>query len=201
MMHGEEMQQAMKVLAQLPGLGQRSARRALLHLLIHKDRKMAPLIQALKTCYETIHPCAQCGNLDTVNPCHLCQSPRRHRYQLCIVESVSDLWAMERTGTYHGLYHVLGGVLSAMDNVQPEDLGIPRLIERVHALNVEEVIFALSASLEAQTTTFVITESLPKSLKTTQLAHGIPIGGELDYMDDATLQTALQRRGVLQGVG
>ena len=186
MIHGEEMQQAMKVLAQLPGLGQRSARRALLHLLIHKDRKMAPLIQALKTCYETIHPCGQCGNLDTINPCHLCQSPRRHRHQLCVVESVSDLWAMERTGTYHGLYHVLGGVLSAMDNVRPEDLGIPRLIERVHTLEVEEVIFALSASLEAQTTTFVITESLPKSLKTTQLAHGIPIGGELDYMDDAT---------------
>ena len=197
MIQGEEMQQAIKVLAQLPGFGQRSARRALLHLLIHKDRKMAPLIQALKTCHDTIVACRMCGHLDTVNPCHICQSPRRHRHQLCVVESVSDLWAMERTGSYHGLYHVLGGGLSAMDDVRPEHLGLSRLIERVDDLQVEEVIFALNASLEAQTTVFVITESLPKSLKITQLAQGIPIGGELDYMDDATLQTALQRRGVL----
>jgi len=196
-MQSEEMQQAIKGLAQLPGFGQRSARRALLHLLVHKDKKMVPLIQALKTCYDTITTCGTCGNLDTVNPCHICQSPRRQRHQLCIVESVSDLWAMERTGSYHGLYHVLGGVLSAMDDVRPEHLRISQLIDRVHDLAVEEVIFALNASLEAQTTAFVITESLPKTLKITQLAHGIPIGGELDYMDDATLQTALQRRGVL----
>ena len=196
-MYGESLQQAIKLLSQLPGFGHRSARRVILHLLLNRQKKLLPLIEVLQNCYDTIHTCSQCVNLDTLNPCHLCQSPKRNKKQLCIVETVADLWAIERVGTYHGLYYVLGGVLSAIDNIKPEDLGIPALIEKVEGLQVDEVIFALSASLDAQTTTFVITQSLTKNIKITQLAQGIPVGGELNYMDDATLQMALQYRGAI----
>lgn len=186
-------------LGSLPGLGSRSARRIALHLLQKKDDKMKPLAFALQDAAERVRTCDACGNLDMTNPCLLCTDQSRDQAQICIVAQVSDLWAIERTGAYNGLYFVLGGVLSALDGIGPEDLGLERLERRVRQGNVREVILALSATVNGQATGHFIADRLNVdtahgSLKISRLAHGVPIGGELDYLDEGTITTALKKR-------
>jgi recombination protein RecR len=188
------LDQLIQLLAKLPGLGPRSARRAALHLAKRRESLMEPLAKALAEAARTIRPCARCGNLDTIDPCAVCADPKRDQTTICVVEDVADLWAIERTQSYAGLYHVLGGRLSALDGVQPEDLRIPLLLERV-ASGVAEVIIALDATVEGQTTAHYIADRLVKlGPKVTRLAHGVPVGGELDYLDEGTLTAALRAR-------
>jgi recombination protein RecR len=189
-----------KNLAVLPGLGPRSARRIALQLLSSRERTLRPLIAALEEADERIHPCAQCGNLDLTDPCRLCNDPRRDKGLLCVVAGVADLWAVERTGAFRGLYHVLGGVLSAMDGVGPGDLRIEKLLARAAEENVREIIIALSATVDGQATAHYLTDRLldrRKSLHISRLAHGVPVGGELDYLDDGTIATALTSRAAV----
>ncbi len=197
-MQSEELIRLIRLLSKLPGLGPRSGRRAALHLVQNKENALAPLIEALNTAKEMIQTCQTCGNLDTLNPCSLCQNKGRDLKTLCIVEDVSDLWALERSGSFKGLYYVLGGTLSALSGIGPEELKIPELLTRLHNEAVEEVILALNATIEGQTTAHYIQsqlEDLP--LKVTALAHGVPVGGELNYLDDSTLATALSARRLL----
>ncbi len=196
-MNETPLDRLMKSLAGLPGLGTRSARRIALHLLTNKHQKMIPLMEALQHTAETVVTCHICGNLDTTDPCRLCQDQKRTAETLCIVGSVADLWAIERTGMYKGQYHVLGGVLSALDGIGPEDLTIAALEKRVAAGGFSEAIMALSATVDGQTTAHYLAERLAHlvpSLKITRLAHGVPVGGELDYLDDGTITTALKSR-------
>jgi recombination protein RecR len=182
-------------LSKLPGFGKRSARRSVLHLVTHKEDVMLPLIEALQNAVNTISVCESCGNVDTQNPCHICTNEKRSQEQLCIVEEVSDLWALERSNTYHGQYCVLGGTLSAIEGRNPSDLNIEMAIERVRIGAVKEVILATNATVEGQTTAHYITERLKEfDVTVSRIAHGIPIGGELDYLDEGTLGTALQAR-------
>lgn len=184
-----------KMLSGLPGLGNRSARRIALHLLNKRDTLMFPLAGALQRAAEEIQACSTCYNLDMHNPCGICNDQRRDRKTICVVSQVSDLWAIERTGAYKGLYHVLGGVLSALDGIGPADLKIAELTQRVKDQSVEEVILALSATVDGQSTAHYISDQLsglPVDL--THLAHGVPVGGELDYLDDGTITTALKSR-------
>lgn len=182
-------------LAKIPGLGPRSARRAVLFLLKRREALMLPLIEALREVSETIQPCPVCGNWDVTIPCALCRDLLRDESTICVVEDVADLWAMERSKAYKGLYHVLGGTLSALEGVRPADLRIDALMARVQSGNVREVILALSATIEGQTTAHYVAERLTDSgVKTSHLAHGLPIGGELDYLDEGTLTAALQAR-------
>ena len=184
-----------KQLSSLPGLGRRSAKRIALHLLMNKDNLMLPLAKNLNYAAETIQTCESCGNLDEGDICRICRDPKRDRDTLCVVASVADLWAIERTRTYKGTYHVLGGVLSAMDGVGPKDLAIDSLLENIREQNVKEVILALSATVDGQSTAHYITDLLDKpDIKISKLAHGMPVGGELDYLDDGTIATALKAR-------
>lgn len=189
------LQNLTQLLARIPGLGPRSARRALIHLLGHREHLMKPLSANLQTVLETIQNCNLCGNYDTQSPCHICQDPKRDRSVLCVVEDVADLWALERTPSFRGGFHVLGGTLSAIHGIGPQDLRIPQLVTRLQDGEVQEVILALSATVEGQTTAHYVADRLASfSIKVTALAHGIPVGGELDYMDEGTLTTALQSR-------
>jgi recombination protein RecR len=183
-------------LSSLPGMGPRSARRVALHLIERKDASLKPLIASLTKAHDTISTCDECGNLDHSNPCGLCRDHARDGQSICVIANVADLWAIERTRTFKGLYHVLGGILSAVDGVRVENLTIPHLIERIQKHNVTEVILALSATVEAQATCHVVMDHLENlNVKITRLAHGVPVGGELDYLDDGTIKAALRARG------
>jgi recombination protein RecR len=184
-----------RMLAGLPGLGNRSARRIALHLLGKRQNMMIPLADALRKAAEEIKECPDCGNLDMMQPCGICRNPARDREKICVVAQVSDLWAVERTSAYKGLYHVLGGLLSALDNIGPDDLKIPKLVARSEDERVKEVILALSATVDGQSTAHYIADHLDTAaINVTRLAHGMPVGGELDYLDDGTITTALKSR-------
>ncbi len=190
-----EIEALVALLAKVPGLGPRSARRAALQLLKRKDQLMLPLAAALAEAAEKVKPCANCGALDTSDPCALCSAPDRDDGGICVVAEVGDVWALERAGAFKGRYHVLGGVLSALDGVRPEHLRVARLLERVAAGGVREVILALAATVDGQTTAHYLAERLqPLGVATTRLSHGVPVGGELDLLDDGTLFAALQSR-------
>ncbi|WP_421761151.1 recombination mediator RecR [Devosia sp.] len=191
---GPEIEQLILLLARLPGLGPRSARRAVLQLIKKKDSLMIPLAAALDRAVEAVTVCAVCGNVDTRSPCHICADPRRNESGLLIVvEDVADLWALERAGVGAVKYHVLGGVLSPLDGVGPDDLSIDALIRR--APDFSEIVLAVNATVEGQTTAHYITDRLqPSGIKITRLAHGVPVGGELDYLDEGTLSQALKAR-------
>ena len=194
----QEIERLIQLLARLPGLGPRSARRAALQLIKKPDTMMEPLARALAAAAAAIQTCTDCGSIDTKNPCAICTDPERDVTQLCIVEEVADLWAIERTGSFPGRYHVLGGRLSALDGIGPEDLNIVSLVARVAAQDVKEVILATNLTVDGQTTAHYLTERLePTGVKVTRLAHGVPVGGELDYLDDGTLTAALRARRTL----
>jgi recombination protein RecR len=192
---GPEIERLIQLLARLPGLGPRSARRAALHLIKKRDLLMAPLAAALQSAMEKIAICRICGNLDTQNPCAVCSDPRRDPSIIIVVADVADLWALERAHAVDARYHVLGGTLSPLDGVGPEDLSIEALITRAHAPEVKEVILALNATVDGQTTAHYITDLLTGAgVKATGLAHGVPVGGELDYLDEGTLTAAIRSR-------
>lgn len=186
-----------RLLGSMPGLGNRSARRIALHLLSKRGSLMMPLANALRDAAENVQSCAVCGNLDMIDPCGICIDPRRSQTQICVVAQVSDVWAIERTGAFKGRYHVLGGLLSALDGIGPKDLRIDYLVTRIKDAEVkpEEVILALSATVDGQSTAHYISDYLAQTgVKITHLAHGVPVGGELDYLDDGTIITALRSR-------
>ena len=188
-----EIETLIDLLARLPGLGPRSARRAVLALLKKREGLMVPLAQSMAQVALAIRDCTTCGNIGTADPCPICANPARDTGEICVVEDVADLWAMERGGVFKGRYHVLGGTLSALDNVTPEALRIPYLVER--ARGAGEVILALNATIDGQTTAHYIAEALaPTGVAVTSLAQGVPIGGELDYLDDGTIGAALRAR-------
>lgn len=194
-MASAEIEMLTQALARLPGLGPRSARRAVLHLLKKREGAMVPLLRALEKVSETLSTCHVCGNVDTTDPCGICNDPRRDARMLCVVEDVSDLWALERSRLFPGKFHVLGGRLSALEGVRPEDLNIASLLSRIAAGGIDEVVLAMNATLEGQTTAHYIAERLENApVRITQLAHGLPVGGELDYLDDGTLAQALRAR-------
>jgi recombination protein RecR len=181
--------------AKLPGLGPRSARRVVLHLIKNRDRLLNPLVASLMETDANIRDCKICGNLDVSDPCGICSDFRRDKTQICVVEEIADLWAVERSGMFKGSYHVLGGVLSALDGKGPDQLNIDALVERARNLQILEVIIATNATIEGQTTAHYISDRLADcNVKISRLAHGIPIGGELDYLDDGTLGAALKAR-------
>jgi len=191
---GPEIERLIQLLAKLPGLGPRSARRAALVLLKKRELLLEPLAAALRDAADAITICEVCGNLDTTSPCALCRDPRRDSHVLCVVEDVADLWALERANVFKGRYHVLGGALSALDGVTPERLNVKSLLERVTG-GVEEVILAMNATVEGQTTAHYLLDALePIGVKVTRLAHGVPVGGELDYLDEGTLSAAFSAR-------
>jgi recombination protein RecR len=184
-----------QLLAKLPGLGPRSARRAALHLVKRRESLMQPLAEVMRTAAERIRACSICGNLDTEDPCALCRDTRRDPHVLCVIEDVADLWAIERTAAFRGRYHVLGGTLSALEGVGPEDLRIDALIARASSGEVKELILALNATFEGQTTAHYVTDRLAGTgVVVSRLAHGVPVGGELDYLDEGTLSAALAQR-------
>ena len=190
-----EIETLIDMMARLPGLGPRSARRAVLHLVKKRDPLMRPLSQAMQAVAENARDCGTCSNIATTPICGICANPDRATGTLCVVEEVSDLWALERGGAFGGRYHVLGGTLSALDSVGPEELRIPELAQRVHDEAITEVILALNATVDGQTTAHYIAETLePTGVRVTSLAQGVPIGGELDYLDDGTIQAALRAR-------
>ena len=194
---GPEIERLIQLLARLPGLGPRSARRAALHLVKRKEQLLEPLAQAMGVAVEKVVVCGACGNIDTSDPCAICTDPRRDRHTLVVVEDVSDLWALERAGVMNALYHVLGGTLSPLDGIGPDDLNIAGLIDRVRAEDaaVKELVIAVNATLEGQTTAHYITDRLEGADVTiTRLAHGVPVGGELDYLDEGTLSAAIRAR-------
>ncbi len=191
----DPVEQLVALLSRLPGLGRRSARRAVLKMLGDPARLMLPLASALEAAAEAVRPCRVCRNLDAMDPCHVCRDPRRERGLVCVVEGVADLWALERAGAHRGLYHVLGGTLSALAGVGPEDLSIGPLVERVAAGGVEEVILALPATVEGATTGHYVADRLrATAVPVTRLAQGVPMGGALDVLDDGTLAAALRAR-------
>jgi len=184
-----------QALARLPGLGPRSARRAVLHLLKRREATLVPLLKALERVSEKLAVCDVCGNVDTSDPCSICTDPRRDARMLCVVEEVSDLWALDRARLFPGAYHVLGGRLSALEGVRPEDLTVDKLVARVGRGGIDEVVLAMNATLEGQTTAHYLVDRLEKfPIRITQLAHGLPVGGELDYLDEGTLAQALRAR-------
>lgn len=195
---GPEIQKMIDLIAKLPGLGPRSARRATLFLLKRQDKLLRPLAEALGDAADKIEQCRTCGNYDTLQPCAVCRATGRDDGLLCVVEDVPDLWALERAGAFRGRYHVLGGVMSALDGVGPDDLTIGLLVSRVEAGGIREVILALNATVDGQTTAHYVAERLEGlGVEVSRLAHGVPVGGELDHLDDGTLATALRsRRGV-----
>jgi recombination protein RecR len=194
-MASQEIEVLSQALARLPGLGPRSARRAVLHLMKKREAALQPLLAALQNVSEKLSTCSTCGNVDTADPCGICSDPRRDEKSLCVVEEVADLWALDRSRLFPGRYHVLGGRLSALEGVRPEDLGIDKLVKRVAAGGIDEVVLAMNATLEGQTTAHYLAERLEKfPVRLTQLAHGLPVGGELDYLDEGTLAQALRAR-------
>lgn len=189
------IEQLIKRLSRLPGLGPRSARRAALHLINHRDGQMVPLAEDMLTVAHAIRRCTECGNLDMTSRCGICQDNSRDQKRLCIVEDVADLWAMERAAVFGGRYHVLGGVLSAIDGVGPDNLRLDYLVERTKTEQIEEVILALSATVDGQATAHYIADKMTGlNARITRLAHGVPVGGELDYLDDGTLAQAMKAR-------
>ena len=192
---GVEIERLIQLLAKLPGLGPRSARRAALYLIKNREKLLSPLSLAMADAQDKVTVCSEGGNVDTIDPCTICVDPRRDRTTICVVEEVGDLWALERAGAWTGLYHVLGGTLSAMEGIRPEDLSINHLIERAAATGMREVVLATNATVEGQTTAHYITERLKGlGLSTSRLAHGVPVGGELDYLDEGTLTAAMRAR-------
>jgi recombination protein RecR len=195
---GPEIEKLIQLLAKVPGLGPRSARRAALHLVKKKDQLLGPLADAMGDAYAKVRICSCCGNVDTSDPCSVCTDDRRDNSVIIVVEDVSDLWALERAGAMNTAYHVLGGTLSPLDGVGPDDLNIKGLIERVSKGGVRELIIAVNATVEGQTTAHYITDQLDGlDVKITRLAHGVPVGGELDYLDEGTLTAALRARTVI----
>jgi recombination protein RecR len=194
-MAGSEIERLIELLAKLPGLGPRSARRAALHLIKRKEQLLVPLAAALEDAASNMRACSVCGNLDTADPCAICTDARRERSLVCVVEEVGDLWAMERSGAFKGVYHVLGGTLSALDGVGPGDLSIAPLVSRVEKGEIKEVILAMNATVDGQTTAHYVAERLAATgVSVTKLAYGLPVGGELDYLDQGTLSAALKAR-------
>jgi recombination protein RecR len=190
-----EIDALIALMARLPGLGPRSARRMVLHLIKKRGQVMLPLAKAMESVARTARECQLCGNISTATICALCNDPRRETGEICVVEDVSDLWAMERGGAFRGRYHVLGGTLSALDAIGPDDLRIPALVARISAEGVREVILALNATVDGQTTAHYIAEMLePTGVSMTALAQGVPMGGELDFLDDGTISAALRAR-------
>lgn len=192
---GPEIERLIQLLARLPGLGPRSARRAALHLVRKRTDLMEPLSAAFADALAKIVVCDTCGNVDTRDPCTVCADPARDRTMLIVVENVADLWALERAGAASGRYHVLGGTLSPLDGVGPDDLNLARLVERAYDPDVKEVVLALNATVDGQTTAHYVTDLLRDAeVKVTRLAHGVPVGGELDYLDEGTLSAAIRSR-------
>ncbi len=192
---GDEIQRLIDLLAKLPGLGPRSGRRAALHLIKKQDLLLEPLAKAMADVAEKVATCSVCGAVDTRDPCSICCDPERKADAICVVEEAGDLWALERTGAFKGRYHVLGGVLSALDGVGPEDLHIPELAERAKDAAVTEVVLALNATVDGQTTAYYIADALEGcGVSVSGLAQGVPIGGELDYLDDGTISAAFRQR-------
>ena len=189
-----DIEALIEMMAKLPGLGPRSARRAVLHLLRRRGQVMAPLAEAMRGVAESARDCVVCGNIATGEICEICADPGRATGEICVVEDVADLWAMERTGAFGGRYHVLGGLLSALDAVGPAELGLPRLARRVEEAGIAEVILALGATVDGQTTAHYVADLLEDRVKVTTLAQGVPVGGELDYLDDGTIGAALKAR-------
>ncbi len=194
-MASQEIETLTAALSRLPGLGPRSARRAVLWLIKRRETSLVQLLDALAAVRETLVECGTCGNIDTSNPCGICTDPRRDARSICVVEEVADLWALDRARLFTGKYHVLGGRLSALDGVRPEDLSIDRLLTRIAGGDIDEVVLAMNATLEGQTTAHYIAERLETCpVRVTQLAHGLPVGGELDYLDEGTLAQAIRAR-------
>lgn len=194
-MASQEIETLANALARLPGLGPRSARRAVLWLVKNREQALPTLLTALGAVQDTLVECDTCGNVDTKNPCGICADPRRDQKSLCVVEDVADLWALDRARLFTGRYHVLGGKLSALDGIGPEDLNVASLLVRVEQGGIDEVVLAMNATLEGQTTAHYLAERLEAfPLRITQLAHGLPVGGELDYLDEGTLAQALRAR-------
>ncbi len=194
-MASPEIEALTSALARLPGLGPRSARRAVLHLIKRREAALVPLLDALGAVAGRLTTCATCGNVDTTDPCAICADPRRDTRQLCVVEEVADLWALDRSRLFPGRFHVLGGRLSALEGVRPEDLTIDALVRRVEGGGIDEVVLAMNATLEGQTTAHYVAERIERfPVRVTQLAHGLPVGGELDYLDEGTLAQALRAR-------
>ncbi len=192
---GPEIERLIQLLARLPGLGPRSARRAALHLVRKRAELMEPLSTAFIDALAKIEVCGTCGNVDTRDPCTVCADPTRDRLILVVVENVADLWALERAGVVAGRYHVLGGTLSPLDGVGPDDLNLKKLVSRVHEGETKEVLLALNATVDGQTTAHYVTDLLRDTgVKVTRLAHGVPVGGELDYLDEGTLAAAIRQR-------
>lgn len=192
---GPEIERLIQLLAKLPGLGPRSARRAVLQLIKKKDALLVPLAAAMAEAAEKACICSSCGNVDTRDPCTICADPRRDAASICVVEEVGDLWALERAGAHQGRYHVLGGVLSALDGVGPDDLNIGKLVERARNGEVTEIILAMNATVDGQATAHYIMDRLDGTgISISRLAHGVPVGGELDYLDDGTLAAAMKSR-------
>lgn len=195
---GPEIERLIQLLAKVPGLGPRSARRAALHLIKKKEQLLSPLAAAMGEAADKVRICSTCGNVDTADPCMICTDPRRDASTLIVVEDVSDLWALERAAAMNVRYHVLGGTLSPLDGVGPDDLNIRGLIDRVGEGGIRELIIAVNATVEGQTTAHYITDQLQGlDVKITRLAHGVPVGGELDYLDEGTLAAALRARTVI----
>ena len=192
---GPEIERLIQLLARLPGLGPRSARRAALHLIKKREQLMSPLAAAIQTAIDKIQVCRTCGNIDTQSPCTVCVDPRRDASVIVVVADVADLWALERAHAINARYHVLGGTLSPLDGVGPQDLTIDALVTRAHAAEVTEVILALNATVDGQTTAHYITDMLADAkVAVTRLAHGVQVGGELDYLDEGTLTAAIKSR-------
>lgn len=194
-MASPEIEALTQALSRLPGLGPRSARRAVLHLLKKRETALEPLLAALAGVSRHLGTCAICGNIDTSDPCAICADPRRDSRALCVVEEVADLWALDRSRLFPGKFHVLGGRLSALEGIRPEDLRVDSLVRRVAEGGIDEVVLAMNATLEGQTTAHYVAERLEAyPIRLTQLAHGLPVGGELDYLDEGTLAQALRAR-------
>jgi len=194
-LQNNDIEKLIKIIAKLPALGARSSRRIVLHLLKNKDNKLLPLIEALQSVADNIRTCPICGNFDTEEPCHICADLSRDTDVVCVVQDVADLWAMERVGLFKGQYHVLGGILSALDGVTPEDLNMEQLFSRLAQGVIKEVILALPATIDGQITSHYLLSRLKEyPVKVTTLAQGLPMGAELDYMDDGTIQLALSAR-------
>ena len=194
-MASAEIERLVQILARLPGLGPRSARRAALSLLKKREALMRPLAAAIEDAADKVRACSQCGNLDTQDPCAVCRDQTRDAGLVCVVEDVADLWALERAGIFKGRYHVLGGVLSALEGIGPEDLNVASLVEKARNGGVREIVLATSATVDGQTTAHYVMERLKGcEVAVTRLAHGVPVGGELDYLDEGTLAAALKAR-------
>ena len=192
---GPEIERLIQLLAKVPGLGPRSARRAALHLIKKKEQLLSPLAAAMGEAVDKVRICSTCGNVDTIDPCMICTDPRRDAATLIVVEDVSDLWALERAAAMNARYHVLGGTLSPLDGIGPDQLNIRSLVDRVAGGEVKEIILAVNATVEGQTTAHYLTDQLSGfDIKVTRLAHGVPVGGELDYLDEGTLAAALRSR-------